>query len=248
MSARPNPLPRFYCWKTNLLHIPLMAVATIGCGSAALLASCFDRSGRRQHRIAQLWAKSLVRFSGCRLEVRGEENLRKYPVAVYASNHTSYMDTPVVFAALRFQFRILARKPLWKVPFIGWYLNRSGQLPIDTDNPHASLASLGNAVKALRAEMPVVVFPEGGRTLDGELKPFLSGAAYLAIRAQVPLVPVALLGVYDLLPMHTRHLFQTPLLLVAGEPIETRGLQLRQVNELTDRLRDAIQKLIEENQ
>ena len=247
MSTRPHPLPLFYRWKTNLLHIPLMAVATIGCGSAALLVSCFEKSGQRQHRIAQLWAKLLVRFSGCSLEVRGAENLRKHPVAVLACNHTSYMDTPVVFSALGFQFRILARKPLWKVPFIGWYLNRSGQLPIDTDNPHASLASLGNAVRALRAQMPVFVFPEGGRTPNGELKPFLSGAAYLALRAQVPVVPMALLGVYDLLPMHTRHLFQTPLLLVVGEPIETRGMHLRQVNELSERMRDAIQQLIDQN-
>ena len=134
------------------------------------------------------------------------ENLRSHPVAVYASNHTSYMDTPVIFAALPFQFRILAKKELWPIAFIGWYLNRSGQIPIDTANPHATLSSLGVGVKALRAGMPLFVFPEGGRTATGELKPFLSGAAYLAIRAQVPLVPIALSGVYDLLPIHTRHL------------------------------------------
>jgi 1-acyl-sn-glycerol-3-phosphate acyltransferase len=155
------------------------------------------------------------------------------------------MDTPVIFAALPFQFRILARSVLWPIPFIGWYLNRSGQIPIDTNNPRATLSSLGAGAKALRSGMPLFVFPEGRRTLDGELQPFLSGAAYLAIRAQVPLVPMALSGVYELLPMHTRHFFPGELTLNVGEPIETAGLTMRQTEELTAQLREAIENLRE---
>ena len=86
-----------------------------------------------------------------------------------------------------------------------------GKCRLILENPHATLSSLGGAVKALRAGMPLLVFPEGGRTADGELKPFLSGAAYLAIRAQVPLVPIALKGVYDLLPIHTHHFYPSKL-------------------------------------
>jgi len=178
--------------------------------------------------------------------VKGSETLRSCPVAVYASNHTSYMDTPVIFASLPFQFRILARKALWPMAFIGWYLNRSGQLPIDTDNTHATLASLGAGVKTLRAGMPLFVFPEGGRTANGSLKPFLSGAAYLAIRAQVPLVPLALSGVFDLLPIHTRHLYPGRVTLRVGTPIETRGMTVRQVEELNARLRATIQAMLDE--
>lgn len=153
------------------------------------------------------------------------------------------MDTPVVFAALPFQFRILAKKELWTMPFIGWYLARSGQIPIDAANPHATLASLGGGVRALRAGMPLFVFPEGSRTPSGELQTFLSGAAYLAIRAQVPLVPIELSGVYDLLPIHTRHFYPGKLILSAGEPILTAGMHMRQAEELTERLRAAIEKL-----
>jgi 1-acyl-sn-glycerol-3-phosphate acyltransferase len=243
MSARPNPVPRLYRWRTNLFHIPLMTVATVVCGSVSLLISVADKNGRAQHRIARFWARTLVFFTGCSLIVRGGENLRKHPVAVYASNHTSYMETPVVFAGLPFQFRILAKKELWPIAFIGWYLDRSGQIPIDTRNPRATLSSLGVGVKALRSGMPLFVFPEGGRTPDGELQSFLSGAAYLAIRAQVPLVPIALSGVYDLLPIHTRHLYPGALTLAAGEPIDTTGMTVRQTDELTERLRAAIQQM-----
>src|ERR1700678_4450689 len=247
MSARPNPVPRLYRWRTNLFHIPLMTVATVVCGSVSLLISLVDKLGRAQHRIARFWARTLVFFTGCSLIVRGGENLRRHPVAVYASNHTSYMDTPVVFAALPFQFRILAKKELWPIAFIGWYLGRSGQIPIDPRNQRATLSSLGAGVKALRCGMPLFVFPEGGRTPDGELQSFLSGAAYLAIRAQVPLVPIALSGVYDLLPIHTRHFYPGKLTLTAGEPIETTGMTPRQTDELTERLRAAIQDLRDES-
>jgi 1-acyl-sn-glycerol-3-phosphate acyltransferase len=220
-----------------------MAVSTIACGSVSLVVSLFDKSGRVQHSIARAWARSLVTFAGCSLSVRGLENLQASKVAVYASNHTSYMDTPVVFASLPFQFRILAKKELWPIAFIGWYLDRSGQIPIDTRNPRATLSSLSVGVKALRAGMPLFVFPEGGRTPDGAMQNFLSGAAYLAIRAQVPLVPIALTGVYDLLPIHTRHLYSGPLTLIAGQPISTEGMTIRETDALTERLRLAIRDL-----
>jgi 1-acyl-sn-glycerol-3-phosphate acyltransferase len=246
--SRPSaPLPRLYRWRTNVIQVPIMAAVTAVCGSVSLLISFVDKRGRAQHRIARIWARALVWFSGCSLTIRGAKNLRKYPVAVYASNHTSYMDTPVIFAALPFQFRILAKKELWTIAFIGWYLDRSGQIPIDTANPRATLSSLGIGVKALRAGMPLFVFPEGGRTPTGELQTFLSGAAYLAIRAQVPLVPIALSGVYDLLPIHTRHFYPGKLTLTAGEPIETTGMTPRQTDELTERLRAAIQDLRDES-
>jgi len=243
MRRRPDPLHWFDCWRTNLVQIPLMTISTVLCGSLSLAVSLVDKQGRVQHRIARIWARSLVVLAGCRLTVQGGENFSKQPVAVYASNHTSYMDTPVIFAALPFQFRILAKKELWPIAFIGWYLDRSGQIPIDTRNPRATLSSLGVGVKALRSGMPLFVFPEGGRTPDGELQEFLSGAAYLAIRAQVPLVPIALAGVYDLLPIHTRHLYPGKLTLSVGEPIDTTGLTPRQGEELTTRLRAAIEVL-----
>lgn len=243
MSRPPSPLPRLYRWRTNLIQAPIFFLVTGVCGSLALLVSLFDRGGRAQHRIARVWARLCIWSSGSSLTVRGAENLGRHPVAVYAANHTSYMDTPVVFASLPFQFRILAKTELWSMPFIGWYLARSGQIPIDTANPRATLSSLGGGVRALRAGMPLFVFPEGSRTPTGELQTFLSGAGYLAIRAQVPLVPIALSGVYDLLPIHTRHFYPGKLALTVGEPIQTAGMHMRQAEELTDRLRNAIEEL-----
>jgi 1-acyl-sn-glycerol-3-phosphate acyltransferase len=243
VTRPPHPLPRLYRWRTNLLQVPLFFFWTCACGTLSLLLSFFEKHGRIQHHIARLWARGGIFVSGSRLTVRGAENLHKHPVAVYAANHTSYMDTPVIFATLPFQFRILAKKELWPIPFIGWHLNRSGQIPIDTVNTHATLSSLGAGVRALRSGMPLFVFPEGGRTPTGELQPFLAGAAYLALRAQVPLIPIALSGVYDLLPIHTRHFYPCQLILTVGEPISTQGMTIRQADELTARLRATIDAL-----
>jgi len=244
MSRRPNPVPLFYRWRSNVLQTPLLAIVTAICGSIALTISLFEKSGHIQHRIAQFWARQLVKISGSTITIRGKENLLRHPVAVYAANHTSYMDTPVIFASLPFQFRILAKRDLWPIAFIGWYLNRSGQIPVDTVTARGTLTSLANGVRALNAGMPLFVFPEGGRTSDGGLQPFMSGAAYLAIRAQVPLVPLALSGVYDLLPMHTHHFYPGELTIIVGEPIETKGMTTRQVDEVNQRLRTAIAQML----
>lgn len=244
MSRRPNPLPRLVRWRSNLIQAPVFFLVTCICGTIALVLSLVDRSGRAQHRVARIWAGASVWASGARVTVHGAENVRKHPVAVYASNHTSYMDTPVIFSSLPFQFRILAKKELWQLPFIGWYLNRSGQISIDTTDAHTTLSSLGAGVKALRGGMPLFVFPEGRRTVTGELNEFLSGAAFLAIRAQVPVVPIALTGGYDLLPIHTHHFYPVPLTLTAGEPIETKGMTLRQSGELTEKIRAAIEEML----
>ena len=248
MIRRPNPLPVSCRLRSYLFQLPVLAIATILCGTVSLTISLFEKSGRVQHRMAQFWARILVWNSGSTLTVYGAENFSKFPVAVIASNHTSYMDTPVLFSSLPFQFRILAKKELWPIPFIGWYLNRSGQIPIDTRTARGTIASLAGGVRALGRGMTLFVFPEGGRTRDGELQPFMSGAAYLAIRAQVPLVPLALTGVYDVLPIHTHTFFPGKMTLTVGEPIETTGMTTKQVDELNGQLREAITQLINERQ
>src|SRR5438874_6295356 len=147
-------------WHSNIVRAPWFFLATAFFGTIALIASIWAKTGRTQHRIAQRWACTCIWISGGRLTISGSENLYNQKVAVYAANHTSYMDTPVIFGSLPFQFRILAKAELWKMPFIGWYLARSGQIPIDTDNPRSLLASLSGGVKALKAGMPLFVFPE----------------------------------------------------------------------------------------
>ncbi len=240
---RPDPLPFLTRALGNIVQAPLFFAATAFFGTISLTASLFEKDGRIQHEVARIWAAASMRIALSPVTVVGEANLRLHPVAVYASNHLSYMDTPVLFSAIPFQFRILARQSLWKLPFIGWHLNRSGQIPVNTESPVASISSLRPGVKALKSGMPLIVFPEGGRSRDGHLAPFMNGPAFMAIHARVPLVPMAIVGTYELLPMHTRHFFPQQVKLVVGDPIDTSDYTSRQVEALTERLKMEIGQL-----
>jgi 1-acyl-sn-glycerol-3-phosphate acyltransferase len=242
-TANSSRSSAFCRWWSYLVLWPLFGLATAVYGTFALISSIFDGSGKLQHKIAHAWGNVCLRITGSPVRVMGCKNLCAAPVAVYAANHLSYMDTPVVLGKLPFQFRILARHDLFKLPFIGWYLRRSGQIPVDSTSLRSTLASLNRGVKALESGMPLMIFPEGGRSTDGALQAFLSGPAYMAIRAQVPIVPMALVGTYELMPMHTYHLRPRPLLLIVGEPISTVGYTSKMADELTQHLFHSISKM-----
>ena len=230
-------------WLTYLFLLPLIAVSTIAFGCVSLVAGIWDASGKQQHAIARAWANVLLWISLSPVTLVDREKLHAHEVAVYCSNHLSYYDTPVVFAKLPFQFRILAKQSLWKIPFIGWYLKRSGQVPIDSKSNRSAIAGLLRGVKALEAGVPLFLFPEGGRAEHGTMKSFQSGAAFMAIKAQVPLVPLALIGTYELLPIHTYHLTPRPLKVVVGNPISTIGMTTRDADSLTEKLHQEIGRL-----
>jgi 1-acyl-sn-glycerol-3-phosphate acyltransferase len=245
-GPRPNPLPLHERLVNHLFRFPLFFLGTAVFGSLALCASLFEKNGRWQHRIAQAWARFSVLISGARVTVLGRERLKGKP-AVYVCNHLSYMDTPVIFSSLPFQFRIVARHDLWKLPFIGWWLDRSGQVAVDVSNPRKSIASLIGAVRTLEAGMPLFIFPEGGRSETGDLAKFMNGPAFMAIRAQLRVVPMALIGTHELLPIHTQTVHPVPVTLVVGEEIETRGMTMKQVNELTELLEERVAALYYEH-
>ena len=246
LGPRPDPLPFGERAVSFGVRAPLFFLATGFFGSLSLAASLFEKDGRWQHRIAQRWARACVAISGAQVTVVHAERLKAGP-AVYVCNHLSYMDTPVLFSSLPFQFRIVARHDLWKLPFIGWHLQRSGQVPVDVENPRASIASLLSAVRTLKGGMSLFIFPEGGRTETGHLAPFMNGPAFMAIRAQLPLVPMALIGTHELLPMHAKEFHPVPVTLVVDEPLETRGLKMKEVDAITAALQERISGLYYEH-
>jgi 1-acyl-sn-glycerol-3-phosphate acyltransferase len=234
-ETQSRPTPAHLKLYTRFVAVPLMALSTAFFGTVALLVSLWDKSGSQMHSVARSWATNFLQI--CRSPVRLLNATNCPPgAAVYACNHLSYMDTPVIFSLLPFQFRILAKHDLWQIPFVGWYLKRSGQVPIDQSSTRSAIAGLLRGAAVLKAGTPLFVFPEGSRSPDGRPQPAASGAAFMAIRAQVPLVPMALVGTYELLPIHTYLLHPRPLQLIIGAPIPTAGLTTRDAESLTTRL------------
>jgi 1-acyl-sn-glycerol-3-phosphate acyltransferase len=217
-----------------------MALATAFFGCISLVCGLWDTSGRQQHAVARAWARVMLALSFSPIAIVDRQKFDPTRPAVYASNHLSYMDTPLLFATLPFQFRILARASLWKIPFVGWYLRRSGQVPIDASSSRSAIAGLLRGVKALNSGLPLFVFPEGARSPQGNLQTMASGAAFMAIRAGVPLVPLTLIGTYELLPIHTYSLSPRPLKIIVGDPIPTDNLTTKDADALTAQLHNAI--------
>ena len=222
---------------------PLIWFYTLVMGLLALPGGMFDRTGRRLHWFSYAWSWLIMKSIFSPVKVTGLDKIDTTKPHVYAVNHASALDIPVLYVNLPFQFRIAFKKELLSYPVVGWQLKRSGQVCIDQQNPAHSISSIRAALKGLKAGLPLVVYPEGGRTPDGEIKPFLAGAFFLAIKAQVDIVPVALVGTYELLPMNTYHIKCRPLEMRVGEPISTAGLTLRDLEPLSAKVQRAVEDL-----
>lgn len=222
---------------------PLIWLYTIILGSVSLLSSLFDRDGAVQHSIARLWARMILGTIGVKVIVEGLEKIDTSRSHVYVVNHLSALDVPVLYSSLPFQFRILAKKELFRYPFLGWHLRRSGQIAVVLDNPKASIRSLQQAIAAVKNNMSLLVFPEGGRSEEGQLQAFMGGAFFAAIKAQSDVVPMALVGTYEMLKMNSYHIKPGEAKLLVGEPITTAGFTARDTEALSSRARTAIADL-----
>ena len=223
---------------------PAICLLTAFMGSISLLASIVDGTGRLQHRIARRWARMVMRVSGVRVTVTGLENLTAGATYVFCGNHLSLVDTPLVFGYLPWEFRTLAHKKYFRVPFLGWHLRRAGHLTVDPDDVHTSARNIVHAARRAAQGVSIVVFPEGSRSPDGNMHEFRAGAAYMAIRAGVPIVPMGIVGARDVLPPGSIVVRAIPVELRIGAPISTAGMTSRDVALLLAELRRRITELV----
>jgi 1-acyl-sn-glycerol-3-phosphate acyltransferase len=244
----PHAIPgEHYGWLSRLrsyfIFDPLIWFYTFFLGILALPGGLFDRSGRRLHWFSRTWSWLIMKTICSPMKVIGLDKIDTSKPHVYAVNHSSAIDIPAMYVYLPFQFRIVFKKELLVYPVVGWQLKRSGQVCIDQQKPTNSIGAIRSAVKSLKAGMPLVIYPEGGRTPDGQIKPFLPGAFFLALKAQVDIVPIALVGMYELLPMNTYHIKSRPLEMRVGEPISTAGLTMRDLEALSAKVQKALEDL-----
>jgi 1-acyl-sn-glycerol-3-phosphate acyltransferase len=222
---------------------PLIWLYTVVFGVASIPFGFFDRDGSLLHAFARAWARLIMKSIFSPMRLNGLDQIDSSKPQVYAVNHASALDIPALYAYLPFQFRILHKKELLSYPIVGWHLKRSGQVCIDQQKPARSVGQIKSALRTLKKGMPLVIFPEGGRTSDGRIQPFLPGAFFLAIKAQVDIVPIALRGMYELLPMDTYHIKPRPLEMRIGKAIATSGLEVKDMEQLSAQLQQEIERL-----
>jgi 1-acyl-sn-glycerol-3-phosphate acyltransferase len=230
----------------SLLFVdPLIILSTIVHGSLSMVQAIFDPSGRQSLKVARAWARSLLAIARAKVTVEGLENIDPEGSYVFASNHLSYMDTPSVLSRIPVQFRFLAKAGLFQIPFLGWHLKTAGHIPVPREDPRAAVRTLSLAAETIRNRgISLLIFPEGGRSPDGVLQEFKDGAAYIAIKAHVPLVPIAIIGTREILAMGSSTFRSGKVRIRIGEPIPTTGLALPARRELTQTVGARIEAMI----
>src|SRR5215813_12520862 len=223
--------------RSLVVTAPLIFLYTAIMGTISVASSLVDRRGRAQHGCSRLWARMILWTSRVRIRASGLENIKPAVPYVLCMNHQSHMDIPIILAALPFQFRFAAKKQLFRYPFLGWHLRRSGHVPIDRENPLAAVKSLRDAAETIRQGVPVVIFPEGGTSQDGGIKPFKGGGFMLATKAEAAVVPVTIRGSRAVLLPKTYYTRAGVVEVVVGEPILSKGMPS---GELASRVREEI--------
>lgn len=228
-----------------LLTNPYIVFSTIFFATISFFVSFFDSDGSSQNAVARVWARWIVKVAGVRLETHGIDKLDRARGYVLAANHSSYMDTPVILSAIPLQYRFMAKSELFKIPFMGSHLKRAGHIPVPREDPRAAVKAMTLAATNIREKnISVLIFPEGGRTPDGELKSFKEGGAYIAIKAGVPVIPVAILGTRAVVPVNSAIVKPGKVVVCVGEPIETAGLTLKDRERVTGEARQQIVSML----
>lgn len=228
----------WHWWRTVFYLIPAVSLYTIVLGTVSVLSTLFDPGGDFGHRCARAWSWLILKTTGVHVMVTGLDRLDPSRSYVFAANHQSLYDIPILFASLPFQLRIIAKASLGRIPFLGWHLRRTGHLLVDRSKPGAGV--LKRMARLVGARHSLIVFPEGTRSTDGSVARFKGGSFLIALEAGLPIVPISIQG--------SRHvMFRGRLMVCPGNvavivhaPIETAGVSRDAVRDFATNVHDVV--------
>jgi 1-acyl-sn-glycerol-3-phosphate acyltransferase len=190
--------------------------------------------------VSKIWSRGMLRYYGAEVVCTGVEHVDPNGTYVFMSNHQSHFDILTIFLTVPVSLRFVAKRELFKIPFFGWYLHAAGHVRVDRSDRAGAIRSLDGAAEQIRAGTPIVAFPEGSRSDDGEVRPFKKGPFMLALKAGVPVVPVSITGSHDVLPKGALSAKPGTIWIHYGEPIDLTGMSVDDRDRLMGLVRDAI--------
>lgn len=200
---------------TIALYLVLSAIWGTGC----YIAGLFPGGEARAHRYLVRWAKISLWLARLEITVEGLEGLDLGTSYVFMPNHASFLDILLVFTVIPHNFRIIVKEEFFSIPFLGWTVKSSGQVPLDRKHPRKGLQSIQQAAGLLKKGLSIVVFPEGTRSRDGKIHEFKTTLFVLPIRTRTPVVPVLIEGTFEALPRGSILLRPCPMKVTFLEPI-----------------------------
>lgn len=212
--------------------------------SIGIIFSLFDWSGKPIAWVGKKWSKILLAVSGISYSVHGLDKLDPEQQYVFISNHESAFDILLVFAVLPYQLVFMSKTELRKIPFMGWAMVMGKHIFVDRKNHIAALNSIEEAKESLKKyPRSIMIFPEGTRSLDGNMKPFKKGGVILGIQANLSLVPMAICGTFEVVKKGSLFIEPKPIQLIIGSPIDTREYSYDDRNRVTEILRKQVVNL-----
>jgi 1-acyl-sn-glycerol-3-phosphate acyltransferase len=220
-------------------------MATLVLGVLALITVPFDRKGKVVHQYARLWGKVALWANGVKVKVGGLENLKGKGPYVFMSNHQGSYDIFALLGHLPFQFKWLAKKELFSIPFFGWTMAAAGYISVDRKGTRETVEAMNEAAHKIREGMSVVIFPEGSRSQNGSLQPFKKGGFTLAIKSRVPIVPIAIDGSRTIMPKDRLKVSPGEIWIQLGSPIDTENFSLKDREVLMAKVKERITQNLE---
>jgi 1-acyl-sn-glycerol-3-phosphate acyltransferase len=243
-------VPPYHWWRTVFFLIPAITLYTLVLGTASIVSSLFDRHGYFAHRCARAWSWLILETTGVRVQVEGLDRLTPGKTYVFVSNHQSIYDTPVLFASLPYQLRIIAKESLAKFPVLGWHLKRGRHLFVDRRHPDR--AGILRRWRSLITEgLSLMIFAEGTRSPDGHVARFRAGSFLLAIEAGLPIVPLAVIGTRRVMPKGRLQTEPAEVRLVIHDPIPAPAIDrptVRDAKRWATEVHDIVAAAVESRQ
>ncbi|RKY85730.1 1-acyl-sn-glycerol-3-phosphate acyltransferase [candidate division KSB1 bacterium] len=217
------------------------ALITVICAIIGLLDIPLLRKGKLEGKFEKIWAGLILKVSGVSVSVQGLENINKNKQYVFVANHLSMFDIPAVISAIPNEMKMLAKKELFRIPLFGWVMYAGRHIRIDRQNRERAIHSLDSAVERLKKEdISILVYAEGTRSPDGEIKNFKKGAFVLAIRSGVPIVPVTISGSREIVPKKSLKINKGTIRIFIDKPLETKNFTLDDKDFLLKKVRELI--------
>lgn len=230
------------------LVLIVLVPATVILGFLSMLGELLSPKLGAARHLGCLWSRLILLPAGVRVECEGRERMENLGAAVIVVNHCSNFDIYALFVTLKVPFRFVAKASLFRIPIFGWAIRAAGFVPVDREHRERAVASLRRVGETLRHGYSVIFFPEGTRSRNGRLQKLKKGAFVTALRAGVPVVPVAISGSH--LIQQKRSIAVRPGLLkvVVGRPVPTRGMDMSDRNRLLSLVRDNLLEVLDPSQ
>jgi 1-acyl-sn-glycerol-3-phosphate acyltransferase len=210
---------------------------TILLAGGGLILSIFEWKGKILGHVAHIWSKLILASAGVKYSVKGLDQLDQNLNYIFVGNHESAFDIPLAWAGIKHHLVSVSKIELKWIPIFGWAMQAAKHIFVDRSNRLKAIKSLQNAAESIKKNpRSVMLFPEGTRSKDGKIHQFKKGGLLLAIKAQLPVVPMALCGTRDVAVKGARHLIPTPIELRIGKPIDTKGMTFDDRNILTEKV------------